>query len=269
MPGHRRISTELFLKHLDRKGRRSKVEALLELDLDTFRDSRLSTRAYARLWGWHRDTVDRLVAEYDAHADDLGNANSRGKHTSGERPESVPASGHRNGHPEPLNSRGYVDRAATETATERPEGVPPSGHFLEQEPEPEGREAPPRSPSALSGERARTVGPSEGRRRLVDREIGLALDRVEDESNRGPIEVRLRIIAETILACGRVPDEAQLRAYVRTTRELPPVILKAACDEARATDESGRGFPPSESRILSIGRKLVARRRRAAREGAS
>lgn len=72
MPGHRRISTDLFLTLANDRAQAWKVVALLELDHDDRPGGgRLSISAYAKKWGVNRDTVRRLIAQYEEHIVDL------------------------------------------------------------------------------------------------------------------------------------------------------------------------------------------------------
>lgn len=270
MAGHRRISTDLFLKYRRRSREDAReatpIEALLELDLDEWRGrigpNGPAVKTYARFWGWTPSRARRLISEWKEHAEDRGNVGKANPRRTLDEPSANPPANPLNG----TNPDAYGVSTNPLSNPSRTPGEPPANPILEPEPEQEGRRALPRSPSASLGDRR--VGPSESRKRSADREVDLALARVADPENLGPTEVRLRILAETFLASGRIADEAQLRGYCRTTSELAPVILKAACDAARADPANARGFPPSEASILAIGRKLSARARRASREGA-
>lgn len=61
MPGFRRIDTDLLLRY---RGKPERVMALLELDLDHFRDRVRPTREYARLWSVTHKVARGIVAEY-------------------------------------------------------------------------------------------------------------------------------------------------------------------------------------------------------------
>jgi len=121
------------------------------------------------------------------------------------------------------------------------------------------RERPPAGPSALR----RPGKASKGDRARA--EIELALSRAPEEpgARRAERERRLEILAELFVACGQVAPEARLRAYFRTTADIPTELLGPACDAARAAEE--RGFPPSEAAIIAAGRKLAAIHRKRSR----
>lgn len=233
MPGHRRISTDLFLANLDRSIPRSKIEALLELDLDDWRGTIRSVHGYARIWGWSRTKVRRLMGEFEAHRADLTNGESVGNTSK--------------------NRRTFAG----------PPGGPLPDPYLEQDPkEPERRGiAPPRVPAA------RGVGSAESRKRQARREVEEALAQapIESEDDRLERERRLWILAEMFLACGRVADEAALRAYVRTTAPVIGEYFELACDRARAEDVAG-GWPPPAGRIM-VAAEAIAREARKRSKG--
>ena len=250
------------MKHIDRKGKRSKVEALLELDLDDFRGTRKSLRGYSRIWRWHRDTVARLIDEYEATIADLGN--SGGIYASGKRTGERPESGHYTGRTNVVNSTAYDTEAAGLAAGERPLLRPGSGHYLEQEqkPEREGASPLPDLPSAKG--KALRVLAHESRSRGAAAAIAAALSKSLPDQ-RADREIRLRLIAETCFeAVGKVATEAQLRSYCRTTESLSPWLLKAAADAARSGAGNERGFPPSESAILGAAEEIEKKARAAA-----
>lgn len=277
MGGHRRISTELFLANLERAVPRSKVEALLELDLDDWKGTRRSIQAYSRLWGWSRDKVRRLVADYETHLADLANAgetdtrNAAAAQGCGASPtpstNKTAARASKTDTPtdtptdtrNAAAARSYASAPTWETTPGPTSGESDSDTFLEQEPEPEEGADPPVRPSALR------VGIADARAKQARAQVARALMRAgpEPEEVHAEREARLEVLSETFLAASRIADEAQLRAYFRGTTEIPTPLLRIACDRAFAASE--RGFAPSVAAIKAEGRKLVAERRRAER----
>ena len=255
MSGHRRISTDLFLEHLDRSKPRTKVEALIELDLDDWKGERKSVRAYARFWRWSRDKVERLIAEYEAHIDDL-NLQKRGdSRPATDRPETGHQSGQSEGHESEGGAQIYDFPPATESAADPATDRPETGHFLEPEPEPGGESAPPARPSA------RGVGAIDSRRRAIQREIELAAATVPDK-RRDEAMARLVILAGLFSAAAKPIDGHALGTFLRATPRVPLAVFQAACDTALA--ESERGFITAHA-INQAGGKLAAQARKRAR----
>jgi len=145
---------------------------------------------------------------------------------------------------------------------ERPERgspvTPRTGRELVENGE-ESAATPPPGPSALR----RPGKASKGDRARAEIELAMSRAPEEPEARRAERERRLEILAEHFVACGQVAPEARLRAYFRTTTEIPTELLGPACDAARAAEE--RGFPPSEAAIIAAGRKLAAIHRKRSR----
>ena len=259
MPGHRRISTDLFLEHINRKGPRSKVEALLELDLDDWKEDRKSVRAYARLWRWSREKVAALIVEYEAHKDDLKTPIRGESRPATDRPPIRPQTGHLEGHESSTNTDSCTISPTTEPATNRPPTRPQTGHILEQEPEQEGRESPP--PSKPS---AQKVEKSESDRRRAAGQIRLVLGSLppEAEERRARRIRRLEILADGFLGCPAEPSAEKLALYFDATRDVWDEHLATAWAQAFATQEST--FPPSPKAINQAGQRLAAQARKRA-----
>ena len=271
MPGHRRISTDLFLEHAERRVPRSKVEALLELDLDAFRGALRGERTYASLWGWSRDKVRHLLAQYRAALSDLGGGEREISHPTtyqttnqtADRPAIRPPTDHDNAE----SARTYEAAPTSVQPETRPEGIPvarpQTDHFLEPEQEQEGKSASPPRPKAAR------VGKAEAQKREARAHVQRALMRLgpmEDDA-RDDVEARLGVLAEVFLTCGEVANDSRLLGYARGTSEIPTPLLRRACDQALAASE--KGFPPPIKAIGLAGRSVVSEWRRQQRAQAS
>ncbi len=126
------------------------------------------------------------------------------------------------------------------------------------------KKPPPPKPSA------RGVGVADSRANQTRTQVERALMRAPTESDdaRADRRARLEVLAELFLACSRVPDEAQLRSYYRTTEGVRSGLLRAACDRALEDSENEKGFAPPPAAINAAGRKLAAEARKRARETA-
>jgi len=262
LAGHRRISTDLFLKHLERSVPRSKVEALLELDLDEYRGSRKGIKAYSRMWGWSPGKVRRILAEFEEARADLYNSPENEAKTA--NPRRTPGEPFTNPPANPQNrmdSAVYLTGPNPEANPSRTPGEPFANPYLElQDPKPEKRgKAPSRSPLA----RGVGVANSRARQMIAQVEAALAKAPTESQERRAERRARFETLGEMFLACSRVPDEAQLRAYFRSTADIPTGVLEAACDAAIAATDST--FHPDVKTISAKGLMLEAQARKRAR----
>ena len=273
MPGHRRISTDLYLDLVDRKKARTKPEALIELNLDDHAGTRKSVRSYARIWKWSREKVASLISLYEAHIEDLKNADSRGS-SPGQRPATYrPQTGHPTGHEEGQESRADpgmlgdqpAGKPATQPATNRPLSLPETGHNLEPNQNRRG-EGSPKSPSALS------VGKAEARERNAARQVLKALERAgpcspERQKTR---RARLELFASMYLACGPEPSATQLLDRAQDTQSVPPEILPAAIRLARKRrEERGNDYPPTSEEINNAASSVATQARKQRAQGGS
>lgn len=226
---------------------------MLELDFDEYRHKNVSARSYARIWGWSRTKTIALIAEFKAHNADNYASEYPQFWKATKRPAKEPQKSHLNR----TKSNSYEDAKATK----EPPKEPQKSHCLEPEPrEPEGRgKSPSHSPTA------RGVGAADSRARQAEAQIDRALEDAPPEAveKRDERRQRLEVLAEMFLGSSRVADAAQLRAYFRTTSEIPSALLTGACDAALASSE--RGFAPSPHAINQAGEKLAAQARKRAR----
>lgn len=263
MRGHRRISTALFLEFADRSVPRSKIEALLELDLDEFKEGELRPeRTYARMWGWSREKVRRLIADYQAHREDLSVAARGQTHPTTDRTTERPLADRVTDHRNRVESLTYNGSPTGGKTTDETGGRPETDHFLDPDHEPDRRGASlPVRPKAVG------VGVADSRSAQVRAQIGHALMRAGPASADAQAErqERLEILGDMFLTSSRVPDASQLLGYARGVNSIPTELLRMACDAA--TGKSERGFVPSINAIAAEGRKLVVERRRRVQGG--